>query len=89
MELITSGLEAFPERLTPQAIYCLSYHDHEKIREMLFNVQIVAFKDLSITSPIASQMAANMNVETSIMARIAEIKVQQKAYVLALNSGGA
>lgn len=51
MELVTSGLESFPERLTPQAIYCLAYHEHEKIREMLFNVQIIAYKEVHFASP--------------------------------------
>ena len=51
MELITSGLESYPERLTPQAIYSLSILDDERIREMLFNVQIVAYKDMQAVSP--------------------------------------
>lgn len=38
MELVTSGLESMPTRLTPKAIYCLSFHEHEKIQETLFVV---------------------------------------------------
>ena len=44
MELVTSGLESMPTRLTPKAIYCLSFHEHEKIQETLFVVQVVAIR---------------------------------------------
>jgi hypothetical protein len=65
MELITSGLESYPERLTPQAIYSLSILDDERIREMLFNVQIVAYKDMQAVSPTIDY---NLSDELNILA---------------------
>ncbi len=65
MELITSGLESYPERLTPQAIYSLSYFDHERMREMLFNVQIVTYKDMQAVSPTIDY---NLSDELNVLA---------------------
>ena len=44
MELITSGLEAMPSRLSPKGIYCLSFHEHEKIQETLFCIQVITIR---------------------------------------------
>lgn len=45
MDLITSGLELMPDRLSPRAIYCLAYHDFNKIEDQLYTVQIISIGD--------------------------------------------
>ena len=44
MDLITSGLELLPEKLTPKAIFTLSFHELDKIEDELFTVQVVSVK---------------------------------------------
>jgi len=41
MELVTSGLKEMPEVLTPKAIYALSFHEHDKIQNKYFTIQVV------------------------------------------------
>ena len=38
MDLVTSGLELLPEKLTPRAIYQLSFFEVGKIQDQLFAV---------------------------------------------------
>ena len=48
MELVASGLEMLPEKLTPRAIYQLSYFEVGKIQEQLFSVQVISIKSAGI-----------------------------------------
>ena len=49
MELVASGLELLPEKLTPRAIYQLSFFEVGKIQEQLFSVQVVSIKHAGIS----------------------------------------
>lgn len=44
MELVTSGLHAMPERLTPKAIFELSFHEYDKVKDQLYIVQVIAVR---------------------------------------------
>ena len=85
MELITSGLESFPKRLTPRGIYALSFHEHEKIRDTLFTVQVVNFNDMSNNQiPVDVELPE----ETSTLAQVAALKSQQKNLLSTTINGG-
>ena len=50
MDLVTSGLELIPEKLTPRAIYQLSFFEVGKIQEQLFVVQVVSVRHAGVSA---------------------------------------
>ena len=50
MDLVTSGLELLPEKLTPRAIYQLSFFEVGKIQDQLFAVQVVSVRHAGVAS---------------------------------------
>ena len=89
MELITSGLELFPERLTPKAIYCLSFHEYEKIQDTLFTVQVVSVKSMGSNERAEQPIFDCLEDEaTGVLSQVAALKSQQmNAVQRSQNSG--
>ena len=50
MDIVTSGLEMLPEKLTPRAIYQLSFFEVGKIQEQLFTVQVVSVRHAGMSA---------------------------------------
>jgi hypothetical protein len=68
-------VDEYPLKLTPRAIYSLAYEDHEKIRDNIFIVQIVNYKDQKPTAP---SLDMKLTEETNILMHVAALKAEQK-----------
>jgi len=79
MEIITSGLEFFPERLTQKATYSLAFDEPEQIRDQLFVVQITSYNEVKSTS---SFFDSNPYEETNILVHVADLKSRQQKSLL-------
>ena len=92
MELVASGLEMLPEKLTPRAIYQLSYFEVSKIQEQLFSVQVVSIKHAGLASEEAAEEnlmndgGSASNTQSSLQKRMS-FQMQSQGLQLEVSDG--